>query len=330
MLKRVGKAVASITATTVAVIVILTVVAIVGQRQPSQLSDIGAYVISGYSGSPITCHRDNSGFTVSTDENGEILWTQPVSSEAELKSCIEAFKSGILPFDPRNYIGKYEAGFISWEGFDHEDIYHWGVPDECAPHYQFEQKSHPWLIDALGLVDTIEVTFAWTGTDTEWNTCFAARLKQIAEIDLSQFEIQKHENSHQSSASDDSNEHLMTIAEPVQELDGATVILNPSTTNSVPSHLPWYYADIIRNGVLIREDFARPGDVIPVGPIDATTSRDLPTDSDECVTILQLYADAIDEFTEQHPGWHFAYMMIADEDTATLRRCSIPEIDSAE
>ena len=137
----------------------------------------------------MTCHRDNSGFTVVTDEYGQFIETQPVSSGAELKWCIEAFKSGSLPFDPRNFIARYEAGYVIWEGVDYQNIYHWGVPDECAPHYQFKKKSHPWLIDALGLVETIEVTFAWTGTDAEWDTCAIAREKQIAEIDLSELEI---------------------------------------------------------------------------------------------------------------------------------------------
>ncbi len=117
---------------------------------------------------------------------------------------------------------------------------------------------------------------------------------------------------------------LTTVALPDPELDGATVMLNPSITKPVPSHLPMYYADIIRNGVLIREDFVRPGDVIPVGPLDAFAVRNLPTDDDECATILQLYSD---EIAEQPPGWYLDYVLVIEEDTSTLHRCSIPEID---
>ena len=276
----------------------------------------------------MTCHRDNSGFAVVTDEYDKILETAPISSGAELKMCIEAFEAGSLLFDPRNFIGRYEAGYVSWEGVDHENIFHWDVPDECAPHYQFKQKSHPWLIDALGLVDTVEVTFAWTGTDTEWDTCFAARVNEIYEIDPPEFEIP--ENSQSDSAGGDSNKHLTAVAEPMPARGSETVMLNPSITNRVPSHLPWYSADIIRNGVLIREDYVRPGDMMSVGPLDASTFRNLPTDGDRCATILQLYADEIDEIAEQRPGWYLTYMVVTDEDSATLHRCSIPRIESAE
>ncbi|MXX93654.1 MAG: hypothetical protein F4Y63_09465 [Chloroflexi bacterium] len=196
MLRRLGKVIASITATAGIVIALLVVIAAVGQRHSSQLARSGAnadiYVMSGYTGSPITCHRDNNGITIETD-NGQLRAVM-VGREG-LEQCIEGYKSGRIPFDPRNYIGRYEAGYVIWEGVDHENIYHWGVPDECAPHYQFKQKSHPWLIDALGLVETIEVTFAWTGTDAEWGTCSVAREKQIAEIDLSEFEIATTDNA---------------------------------------------------------------------------------------------------------------------------------------
>ena len=181
------------TATAAVVIALLIVVSVVGQRHqfsstPS-VDNIGIYTLQSDSGETIQCHRDNSGLTILTDDKGEIIWPQPVSSEAELERCIEAYKSGRIPFDPRNYIGRYEAGYVSWEGVDHEDIHHWGVSDECAPHYEFKAKSHPWWIDALGLVDTIEVTFTWTGTDTEWYKCLVAREKQISEIDLSELKI---------------------------------------------------------------------------------------------------------------------------------------------
>ena len=156
---------------------LLIVIAIVGERNPfnSTRQVPSTYVFINNTGEVVQCYRDSNRFAVLTDENGEILSLQPVSSVAELKKCIEAFESGILPFDPRDYIGRYEAGYVSWQGFDHENIYDWDVPQECQPHYQFKQKSHPWLVDALGLVDTIEVTFEWTGTSTEWQTCFTAR-----------------------------------------------------------------------------------------------------------------------------------------------------------
>ena len=170
--------------------VVLGVVAVVSQQNPFDLnpsdSRIDIYTLSNDDGDSITCHRNNSGFTIETD-NGEIRAVM-VGHEG-LEQCIKAYRSGHLPFDPRNFIGSYEAGYISWEGIDHENIYHWSVPDECAPHYQFKQKSHPWIVDAFGLVDTIDVTFQWTGTDAEWATCYVAREKQVDEIDLSEIEI---------------------------------------------------------------------------------------------------------------------------------------------
>ena len=172
------------------VAVVLGVVAVVSQQNPFDLnspdSRIDIYTLSSDDGNSITCHRNNNGITIET-HNGEIRAVM-VGREG-LEQCIEAYKSGRIPFDPRNYIGIYEAGYISWEGIDHENIYHWSVPDECAPHYQFKQKSHPWIVDAFGLVDTIDVTFQWTGTDAEWATCYVAREKQVDEIDLSELEI---------------------------------------------------------------------------------------------------------------------------------------------
>lgn len=194
MFRRLLKVLASTTAVGAIIIALLLVVSVFGQRyqfssNPS-VDNIDILILRGDNGASIQCHRDNSGFTVLTDDNDEILLTQPVSSGAELKSCIEAYKSGRLPFDPRDFIERYEAGYVSWEGFDHENIYDWdSLPGECASHYQFKEKSHPWIIDALGLVDTIEVTFQWTGTDAEWATCYAAREKQIDEIDLSEIEV---------------------------------------------------------------------------------------------------------------------------------------------
>lgn len=191
MLRRLRKVLASIATLTAVIIALLIVVSVVGQRDqldptPSR-SNADILILHVDNEEPTQCHRDNNGITIETDSDQ--LRAVMVGREG-LEQCIEAYKSGRIPFDPRNYIGRYEAGYISWEGFDHENIYDWrDVPDECAPHYQFESKSHPWLIDALGLVDTIEVTFQWTGTDTEWQTCYAAREKQIAEIDLSELEI---------------------------------------------------------------------------------------------------------------------------------------------
>ena len=120
---------------------------------------------------------------------------------------------------------------------------------------------------------------------------------------------------------------LTTVAEPGPGLNGATVTLNTSMTNPVPSKLTWYSADIIRNGVLISEDFVRPGDVMTVGPADTPIFRNLPTDSDECATILQLYPD---ELAEQRPGWYLVYIEVSDDDSSTVHRCSIPMLESAE
>ncbi len=193
MLRRLKKVLLSITATATVIIALLIVVSVVSQSYQfgatTSKSNIDIYTLRSNSGEPIQCYRDSSGFTVLTDDNGGIFSIQPVTSGAELKRCVEAYKSGQLPFDPRNYIGMYEAGYISWEGTDFTNIYDWDLPGECAPYYEFKQKSHPWLVDALGLVDTIEVTFRWTGTDTEWLSCSTAREKEIAEIDLSELEI---------------------------------------------------------------------------------------------------------------------------------------------
>ncbi|MYA60807.1 MAG: hypothetical protein F4X40_09720 [Chloroflexi bacterium] len=122
---------------------------------------------------------------------------------------------------------------------------------------------------------------------------------------------------------------MNTAAEPEPEMDGATVMLNSSINDRVPSHLSWYSADIIRNGVLIKEDFVRPGDVLSLATLDTAAFRNLPTDGDECATILRLYADGVIEIAEQRSGWQLNYLLVADEDTATLHRCSIPRIESA-
>ena len=197
MRRRLIKVLASITATSAVIIALLIVVSVVGQRH--QLSSTPSadnadiLILHGDNEESIHCHRDNNKITIETD-NGQ---TRAVMVGREgLEQCIEAYKSGRIPFDPRNYIGRYEAGYTSWEGFDHKNIYHWeSLPGECEPHYQFKEKSHPWLIDALGLVDTIEVTFKWTGTDADWQTCYTAREKQIAEIDLSELEIAITDNA---------------------------------------------------------------------------------------------------------------------------------------
>ncbi len=333
MLKRLSKVLASISATAVVVIAVLTIATIVEQRYSSRIdlssANADIYVIHDDSGAPITCYREGNRIALTTDDNGEIIGNRPITAQADMQRCIEVFKSGNLPFDPRNYIGRYEAGYISWEGTDFTNIHDWDLPNECESHYQFKEKSHPRIVDALGLVDTIEVTFAWTGTDSEWNTCFAARQQQIAEIDPSEFEIEIPENSHQTAVNDDSNEHLKTVAEPRPERDVETVMLNPSITNRVTSHLSWYSADIIRNGVLIKEDFVRPGDALILDTLDTASFRSLPTDGDQCATKLQLYEDELDEIAEQRSGWQLTYLLIVDEDTATLHRCSIPRIESA-
>ena len=198
MLRRLKKALLSLTALTAFIVAFMIVVNVVekstrNEAVPSS-TEIGIYSLRSDSGDRIECHRDNSVFTISTDDEGAFLKPQPISSRAEMQQCIEAYKSGQLPFDPRNHIGYYEAWFLSWEGFDHENIYHWGVPDECAPHYQFKQKNHSRLVDAMGLVNTIEVTFTWTGTDAEWETCLVAREIEIADIDLSELDVEITEN----------------------------------------------------------------------------------------------------------------------------------------
>ena len=192
MRKRLLKVVASMTATAAVIIALLIVVSVVGQRDQfdptSSRSNADILILHGDNEERIQCHRDSNGIMIETDDNDQFRAVM-VGHEG-LEQCIEAYKSGRIPFDPRNYIGRYEAGYTRWEGFDHENIYHWeSLPAECEPHYQFKGKSHPWLIDALGLIDTIEVTFQWTGTDAEWQTCYAAREKQIADIDLSEIEV---------------------------------------------------------------------------------------------------------------------------------------------
>ena len=192
MRKRLLKVVASMTATAAVIIALLIVVSVVGQRvqfsSTPSADNADILILRGDNEERIQCHRDSNGIMIETDDNDQFRAVM-VGHEG-LEQCIEAYKSGRIPFDPRNYIGRYEAGYVSWEGFDHENIYHWeSIPAKCEPHYQFKGKSHPWLIDVLGLVDTIEVTFQWTGTDAEWQTCYAARERQIAEIDLSEIEV---------------------------------------------------------------------------------------------------------------------------------------------
>ena len=191
MLRRLKKVLVTMIATATVVVALLIVVSVVGQRyqfsSTPSVNNADILILHGDNEAPIQCYRDNNGVTIETD-NGHIRAVM-VGREG-LERCIEAYKSGRIPFDPRNFVGKYEAGYTSWEGFDHENIYDWGsLPGECEPHYQFKEKSHPWLVDALGLVDTIEVTFKWTGTDSEWQSCYTAREKQIAEIDLSELEV---------------------------------------------------------------------------------------------------------------------------------------------
>ena len=189
MFRRLLKVLVSMTAVGAIIIALLIVVSVVGQKyqfsSTPSADNIDVLILRGDNDSPIQCHRDGNRFTLETNNDGEIIGIRPFTNQADMEHCIEAFKSGTLPFDPRNYIGRYEAGYISWEGTDFTNIYDWDLPQECEPHYQFKGKSHPWLIDALGLVDIIEVTFKWTGTDAEWETCFTARQKRIAEIDLS-------------------------------------------------------------------------------------------------------------------------------------------------
>lgn len=128
------------------------------------------------------------------------------------------------------------------------------------------------------------------------------------------------------STDDDVIAQVTTAIEPIQE-GGETVMINLSISNRVPTHQSWYSADIIRNGVLIREDFVRPGDIISAGPADDPIFRHIPSDGDQCATILQLYEDEIDE---QSPAWYLTYIQIVDEASGTLRKCSIPRSDSAE
>ena len=187
MLKRLRKVLLSITALSASIVATFMIVALVALWDPFGFapldSEIGAVVMTGDNGERVICFRDNTGYTPITDDKGDITGFKLSADRSNFDQCIRVFKSGDLPFDPRNFIGTYEAGFISWEGFDHENIRHWPVPAECTPHYQFKGKSHPWYIDALGLVDYIEVTFEWTGTDADWGPCLDARETESVELD---------------------------------------------------------------------------------------------------------------------------------------------------
>ena len=205
MLRRLKKALLSIAATATFIVALLIVVSVVGQRYQfstnPRSSNIDIYTLRNDDGSSFQCHRDNYSSIVLTEVDGGIFEIAPVADLIEIEQCIEAYKSGRLPFDPRDFIVRYEAGYVIWEGVDHKDIHHWsstgrwGLPgEECASHYEFKEKSHPWLVDVLGLVDTIEVAFEWTGSDAEWQTCLAAREKRISELDLSEFKAAIAEN----------------------------------------------------------------------------------------------------------------------------------------
>ena len=205
MRRRLINVLVSMTAVTAIVAALLTVVAIAGyqNRFDATPSDhlIDIYMLRNDDGSSLQCHRDNYSSIVLAELDGGIFEIEPVADLTEIERCIEAYKSERLPFDPRDFIGRYEAGYVIWEGVDHKDINHWsstgrwGLPvEECAPYYEFKEKSHPWLVDVLGLVDTIEVAFEWTGSDAEWQTCLAAREKRISELDLSEFKAAIAEN----------------------------------------------------------------------------------------------------------------------------------------
>lgn len=117
----------------------------------------------------------------------------------------------------------------------------------------------------------------------------------------------------------------ITVADPVPELDGATVMLNPSVAKHLPTHLPMYSAEIIRNGVLVREDSVQQVNSRSLGPAEAPIFTKLSTYGDECETILSLYAD---EIAEQFPGWRL--VAVVDENSTILPKCSIRRVATKE
>ena len=132
-----------------------------------------------------------------------------------------------------------------------------------------------------------------------------------------------HPTTHDDAIYDDAIVGLTTVAQPRPER-GETVMLNASILNRVTIVEPWYSSDFIRNGVLISEEFVRPG---AVGEEDDSELSSLPNDGDECATILQLYADEINNIMQQR-GWYLVHIEIVDDDSVTLRRCSIPKADA--
>ena len=129
----------------------------------------------------------------------------------------------------------------------------------------------------------------------------------------------------QPSIANDAISHATTVAYPYSERE-TMVAYNPSIRNQSPIGTPWHTSDVIRNGVLVREDFVRPRGLDGVARSDNLTSRILPADGDECATILRLLEDEIDD---QPSGWYLVYVEVADYRSGTLRRCTIPRADAS-
>ena len=158
MLKRLLRVSLSIFAFAVIIFSLAIVASIIGDRfHPDGTFDI--YNLSNDPQVPSECRRHVGDFTINSEEDGDYLDYQWLGTQAQLESCTEAINAMSGTFDERDYVGSYEAGYVTWVGFDPTDIHDWDLPDECQPHYVFKSKSHPWWIDYLGTVDYIDVTF---------------------------------------------------------------------------------------------------------------------------------------------------------------------------
>ncbi len=100
-----------------------------------------------------------------------------------------------------------------------------------------------------------------------------------------------------------------------------TVMVNPALSGSLLTQQDWTHSNIIRNGVLIREGLARPGDLIGFPIEDNPMVRQLPTHTEKCSTVVQSLRDETNDLPQ---GWNLAYLEIIDDSTSKLRRCPLP------
>ena len=125
---------------------------------------------------------------------------------------------------------------------------------------------------------------------------------------------------------DEPTESVATI--DITDIDqNATVMYASSIPNRMAINDAWHSANIIRNGVLIRENRVHPAGLPRFGKDDEPAIRNIPTSSDVCASIIQELADEIN--IQKTAGWYVVSIEIVDDNSGTLRRCSIPLADAA-